>query len=104
MNTIVRTVRGIPGVVLEAATKLHPKLKFAIEELDSNGNLTFFELIVKLDSRKLVTCGWFQKPTDAGTILNFGGCAPSLYKRNVFEGRFIGFLVRPLHGNILTGH
>ena len=78
VNNIVRTVRGNPGVVLEAATKLHPELQFTIEELDSNGNLAFFDLIVKLDSRKLVTCGWLQKPTDAGTILNFGGCAPSL--------------------------
>ena len=31
-------------------------------------------------------CGWYQKPTDTGTILNFRGSAPLQYKRNVFEG------------------
>ena len=33
-----------------------------------------------------VTCGWYQKPTDTGTFLNFRGCAPLQYNRNVIEG------------------
>ena len=45
VNNIVRTVRANPGVVLEAATKLHPKLQFTIEKLDSDGNLAFFDLL-----------------------------------------------------------
>ena len=32
------------------------------------------------------TCGWYLKPTDTSTILNFRGCAPLQYKGNVFEG------------------
>ena len=39
-----------------------------------------------MDSAKKVTCGWYQKPTDTGTILNFRGCAPLQFKRNVNEG------------------
>ena len=86
MDDIFRTVKGDPGVLLEAAHKLHPNLQFTIEELDSNGNLPFLDLNVNVDSGKKVTCWWDQKPTDTGTILNFRGCAPLQYKRNVIEG------------------
>ena len=86
MDDIVRTVKGDPGLVLEAASKLHPNLQFTIEEFDRNGNLAFLGLNVNVDSGKKVTCGWYQKPTDIGTILNFRGCAPLQYKRNVIEG------------------
>ena len=87
VDDIVRKVKGDPGVVLEAANKLHPNLQFTIEELDSNGNLAFLNLNVNVDSAKKVTCGWYQKPTDTGTILNFRGCAPLQYKKkNVIEG------------------
>ena len=46
---LLRTVKGDPGIVLEAANKLHPNLKFTIEELDSNGNLAFLSLNVNVD-------------------------------------------------------
>ena len=51
-DDIVRTVKGDPGVVLGAANKLHPNLQFTIEEIDSNGNLAFLDLKVKVDSGK----------------------------------------------------
>ena len=51
-DDIVRTVKGDPGVVLGAANKLHPNLQFTIEELDSNGNLAFLDLNVKVESGK----------------------------------------------------
>ena len=86
VDDIVRRVKCNPGVVLEAANKLHPNLQFTIVELDSNGNLAFLDLNVNVDSAKKVTCGWYQKPTDTSTILNFRGCAPLQYKRNVIEG------------------
>ena len=86
VDDIVRTVKGDPSLVLEAAKKLHPNLQFTIEELDSNGNLAFLDLNVNVDSAKKVTCGWYQKPTDTGTTLNFRGCAPLQYKRKVIEG------------------
>ena len=86
VDDIVRTVKADHGVVLEAANKLYPNLQFTIEELDSNGNLAFLDLNVNVDSGKEVTCGWYQKPTDTGTILNFRNCAPLQYKRNVSEG------------------
>ena len=73
MDDLVRTVMGDPGLVLEAANKLHPNLQLTIEELDSNGNLAFLDLNVNVDSGKKVTCEWYQKPTDTGTILNFRG-------------------------------
>ena len=86
LDEIVRTVKGDPGVVLEAANKLHPNLQYTIEELDSNGNLAFLDLNVHVNSAKKVTCGWYRKPTDTGTILIFRGCAPLQYTRNVIEG------------------
>ena len=86
VDDIVRTVKGDPGEVLEAPNKLHPNLQFTIEELDRNGKLAFSDLNVNVDSAKKVTCGWYQKPTDTGTILNFRGCALLQYKRNVIEG------------------
>ena len=86
MDDIVRTVKGDPGVDLEAANKLHPDLQFTIEELDSNGNLAFLDSTVNVDSGKKVTCGWYQNSTDTGTILNFKGSAPLQYKKNVIEG------------------
>ena len=104
MDDIVRTVKGNPGVVLEAANKLHPNLQFTIEELDSNGNLAFLGLNVNVDSGKKVTCGWYQKPTDTGTILNFRGCALCSIKETLLKGRFIGFSEVPQHGKILTRH
>ena len=55
VDDIVRTVKGNPGIVLEAANKLHPTLHFTIEEHDSNGNLTFLDLNVNVDSGKKVT-------------------------------------------------
>ena len=36
-------------------------------------------------SRK-INCGWYQKPTDTGTVLNFRSCAHLQYKRSVIEG------------------
>ena len=80
MDDIVRTVKGDPGVVLEAANKLHPNMQFTIEKLGTNGNLAFLDLNVNVDSAKKFTCGWYQKPTDTGTILNLQ------YKRNVIDG------------------
>ena len=55
VDDIVRTVKGDPGVVLEAAIKLHSNLQFTIEELDSNGNLAFLDLNVNVDSGKKLT-------------------------------------------------
>ena len=54
-DDIVRTVKSDPGVVLEAANKLHPNLQFTIEQLDSNGNLPFLDLNVNVNSGKKVT-------------------------------------------------
>ena len=58
-DDIIRIVKGDPGLVIEAASKLNPNLQFTIEELDSNGNLAFLNLTVNLDSGKKVTCGWY---------------------------------------------
>ena len=85
-DDILRTVKGDPGLVLEAAKKLHPNLQFTIEDFDSNGNLAFLDLYVNVDSGKKITCGWYQKPTHTGTILIFRGWAPLQYRRNVIEG------------------
>ena len=55
VDNTVRTIKGDPGIVLEAAKKLNPNLQLTIEELDSNGNLA---LKVNLDSGKKVMWGY----------------------------------------------
>ena len=52
VDDIVRTVKGEPGVVLEAANKLHPNLQLTKEELNSNGDLAFLDLNVNVDAGK----------------------------------------------------
>ena len=60
--TYVRTVKGDPGIVLEAANKLHPNLQFTIEELDSNSNLDFLDFNVNVDSGKKSNVGGTKNP------------------------------------------
>ena len=57
-DVMVRFERCDPGVVLEAANKLHTNLQFTIEELDTYGILAFLDLSFLLDSRKQVTWRW----------------------------------------------
>ena len=95
---ISRTAKGDTAVVLEAATKLLPNLQLTIEELGRNGNVAFLDLIVNVDSRKKITCGCYQKPTDTGT--NFRGCAFLQYK--LLKGGYIGFSEVPQNGKFLT--
>ena len=52
MDDIVRTVRGDPGVVLEAGNKSHTNLQFTIEEFHSNGKLAFLDFYVNVESGK----------------------------------------------------
>ena len=54
MDDTVRTVKGDPGLILEAVNNLHRNLQFTMEELDSNGNLAFLDLNVNVDSGKKV--------------------------------------------------
>ena len=100
MEELVRTVKGDPGVVLEVASEL----AFTVEELDSNCNLAFLDLNVNVDSAKKVTCGWYQKPTAIGTILNFRAAHLCNTKETLMKRRFMGFSEVLQHGNILTRH
>ena len=52
VDDLVRTVKGDPGVVLNDGNKLRPNLQFALEELDNNGNLTFLDLNVNVDTQE----------------------------------------------------
>ena len=44
------------------------------------------DLQISFDKIRKINCGWYQKPTDTGTILNFRSCDPLQYKRSVTEG------------------
>ena len=70
MDDIVRTVRGEPSCVLNAANSLHPNLQFTLEEVISEGNLRFLDLNINVLQDKGLTCNWYQKPTVTGSILN----------------------------------
>ena len=85
VDDIVRTVKGDPEKVLRAANLLHPKLQFTIETPNTKGNLAFLDLQISIDKSRKISCGWYQKPTDTGTILNFRSCAPLQYKRSEIE-------------------
>ena len=61
MDDRSRAVKGAPGIVLEAAEKLHPNLQFTMKELDRNDNLAILDLNNNVDSRKNVTCEWYKK-------------------------------------------
>ena len=86
VDDIVRTVRGEPSVLLDAASSLHPNLQFTLEKINSEGNLPFLDLNINVSQGRRVTCSWYQKPTDAVTILNYRSCAPTQYKGSVIQG------------------
>ena len=86
VDDIVRTVRGEPSCLLDAANSLHPNLQFTLEKINSEGILPFLDLNINVSQGRRVTCSWYQKPTDTGTILNYRNCAPTQYKRSVIQG------------------
>ena len=86
VDDIVRTVKGDPEKVLRAAKLLHPNLQFTIVTPNTNGKLAFLDLEISIDKSRKISCGWYQKPTVTGTILNFRSCAPLWYRRSVIEG------------------
>ena len=73
VDAIVRTVRGEPSCVLDAAISLHPNLQLTLLETNSEGD-------------RRVTSNWYQKPTDTGTILNYRSCATTQNKRSGIQG------------------
>ena len=48
VDDIVRTVRGEPSCLLDAANSLHPNLQFTLEETNSEGNLPFLDLNINV--------------------------------------------------------
>ena len=86
MDAIVRTVRGEPSCVLDAAISLHPNLQFTLLETNSEGNFLFLDLNINLSRDRRVTSNWYQKPTDTGTILNYRSCATPQNKRSGIQG------------------
>ena len=83
VDGIVRTVRGELSCLLDAANSLHPIFQFPLEKTHSEGNLPFLDLNINVSQGRRVTCSWYQKPTDTGTILNYRSCAPTQYKLSV---------------------
>ena len=85
VDDIVRTIRGEPSCLLDAASSLHPNLQFTLEETNSEGNLPFLNLNINVSQGRGVTCS-YQKPTDTETILNYKSCAANQYERSVIQG------------------
>ena len=98
VDDIVRTVEGDPEKVLRAANLLHPNLQVTIETPNTNGNLAFLNLQISIDKSRKISSGWYQKPIDTGTILNFRSCALLQYKRSLIEELFTGFSAVSQHG------
>ena len=86
VHDIVRTVRGEPSCLLDAANSLHPNLQFTLEKTNSEGNLPFLDLYLNVSQGRGVNCSSCQKPTDTGTILNYRSCAPTQCIRSIIQG------------------
>ena len=48
VDDIVRTVRGEPSCLLDAANSLHPNLQFTLEKTNLEGILPFLDLNINL--------------------------------------------------------
>ena len=98
VDDIVRTVKGDPENVLRAANLLHPNLQFTTETPNTNGTLAFLDLQISIDKSRKISCGWYQKPTDTGTILNFRSCTPFSTREVWLKELFTGFSAVRQHG------
>ena len=86
MDDIVITVRGEPSCLLDTANSFRLNLQFTLEETNSEGNLPFLDLNINVSQGRGVTCSWYQKSTDTGTILSYRSCASTHYKRSLIQG------------------
>ena len=90
VDDLVRTVKGDPEKVLRAANLLHPNLQFTIETPNTNGKLAFLELHISIDKSRKINCGWYQKPTDTGTIFVLF-CILLMKLKNLYSGIFVEY-------------
>ena len=56
------------------------------EKTNWEDNLPFLDFNMNVSQDRGVTCSWYQKPTNTGTILNYRSCAPIQYERSVIQG------------------
>ena len=70
VDDIVKTVKGEPCCVLDAANSLLSNLQFNLEETISEGNSAFLDLNINVSQDRVVTFTWYQKSTDTGNIRN----------------------------------
>ena len=91
VNDIVRTDRGDTKKLLNSVINLHPNLQFTLETTDDKNSLPFLDMSINVQPEGIIFCTWFQKPSDTGTILNYGSCAPLQYKKSIIQG-----LIHPL--------
>ena len=85
VDDIVKTVRGEPSCLLDAANPLHQNLQFTLEKTNSEGNLPLLDLNINVSQGRRVTCSWYQKPTDTETILKYKSCAPTQKSTSSWE-------------------
>ena len=76
VDDLVRTVKGKPTCVLDAVNSLHRNLQFTLEKTNSEENLPFLDLNIKVWPDSGATCNWYQKPTDNGNMLKYRSSAP----------------------------
>ena len=85
VDGIVRTVKGDPEELLNAANQLHPNLQFSLELSLSCNN-------PNVNTHENVISGGYQKLIDTGTTLNFRSCALLHYKKNTKKAQLIEHL------------
>ena len=80
---------------LDDINKIHPSLKFTMEE-ENHCSIPFLDLkIIHTDCKLAFT--WYTKPTDTGLTMNFHALAPLKYKRSTVIG-----LVHRIHRSCST--
>ena len=86
MDDILRSIkRAEVRQKLAEINRYHPALKFTIEEENEYYSLAFLDmLITRLGT--LLSCTWYNKPTDTCLIMNYHALALRIYKRSVVAG------------------
>ena len=64
MDDTVRTVRGEPSCVLDAANPLYANLQFILEETKSEVNLPFLLLNINVSQDRGEICSWYCDYTE----------------------------------------
>ena len=86
VDDIICTVKDDPIKLTQEVNDLNPNLEFTLKILNDMSEIAFLDMAVHVIEQRMITCKWYQKQTETGTILHFRSCAPLQHKKNIIEG------------------